>query len=64
MNIYHGKIISLDKYNNIYNYLVEDQGRIVYLGDSLPSEYSKNAFEFVKKYEWEKIFEEETKYYI
>jgi len=40
MQIYHGKIISLDKDNNIYEYLVEDQERIVYLGDSLPLEYS------------------------
>ena len=42
MRIYHGKILSLDKDNNIYNYLVEDKGRIVYLGDSLPIEYAKN----------------------
>ena len=41
MNIFHGKIISLDRDNNTYNYLVEDKGRIVYLGDSLPIEYSK-----------------------
>ena len=40
MQIYHGKIISLDKDNNDYEYLVEDQGRIAYLGDSLPTEYS------------------------
>ncbi|MBC2717798.1 MAG: amidohydrolase [Desulfobacteraceae bacterium] len=40
MQTYHGKIISLDKDNNVYEYLVEDQGRIVYLGDSLPTEYS------------------------
>jgi len=40
MQIYHGKIISLDKDNNVYDYLVEDQGRIVHLGDSLPTEYS------------------------
>jgi len=40
MQIYHGKIISLDKDNNVYEYLVEDQGRIVYLGDSLPAQYS------------------------
>ncbi len=40
MQIYHGKIISLDKDNNIYAYLVEDQGRIVFLGESLPAEYS------------------------
>ena len=31
----------MDSNNNIYNYLVEDQGRIVYLGDSLPPEYKK-----------------------
>ena len=42
MRIYHGKIISLDKNNTVYNYLVEDQGRIVYLGDSLPLEYTKD----------------------
>jgi len=40
MQIYHGKIISLDKNNNIYEYLVEDQGRIVFLGDFLPTEFS------------------------
>jgi len=38
--IYHGKIISLDKDNTIYEYLVEDWGRIVHLGDSLPAEYA------------------------
>lgn len=43
MRIYHGKIISLDKDNTLYNYLVEDKGRIVYLGDSLPIEYAKNG---------------------
>ena len=42
MNIYHGKIISLDQDNNVYKYLVEYQGRIIYLGNSLPSEYSNN----------------------
>ncbi|RJP96080.1 MAG: amidohydrolase [Desulfobacteraceae bacterium] len=40
MQIFHGKIISLDKNNTVYGYLVEDQGRIVYLGDSLPAGYS------------------------
>jgi predicted amidohydrolase YtcJ len=43
VQIYHGKIISLDKENNIHAYLVEDQGRIVFLGDSLPTEYSAAA---------------------
>ncbi len=40
MQIYHGKVISLDKDNTVYRYLVEDQGRILHLGDSLPTEYS------------------------
>jgi len=42
MRIYHGKIIALDADNNLYHYLVEDQGRIIYLGDSLPPEYIKD----------------------
>jgi len=42
MSIYHGKIISLDKDNTVYNYLVEDHGRIIYVGDSLPLEYAKD----------------------
>ena len=42
MRIYHGKIISLDQDNHVYKYLVEYQGRIIYLGDSLPPEYAKD----------------------
>ncbi len=42
MRIFHGKILSLDKDNKIHHYLVEDRGRIVYLGDSLPREYAKS----------------------
>jgi len=40
MNIFHGKVISLDDKDRIYEYLVEDRGRIVFLGDDLPPEYS------------------------
>jgi len=40
MRTYHGKIISVDAHNNTYQYLVEDQGKIIYLGDSLPPEYN------------------------
>jgi len=43
MLIYHGKILSLDKDNTVFNYLVEDKGRIVYLGNSLPIEYANNG---------------------
>ena len=43
MKVFHGKIISLDSESNIYQYLVEDEGRIVYLGDSLPPEYGNGT---------------------
>ncbi len=51
IQIYHGKIISLDKENNIYNYLIEDQGKIIYLGDSLPDKYADDipVFELGKQ---------------
>lgn len=39
MQIYHGKIISLDKDNRTYNYLGEEHGKISYLGDTLPTDY-------------------------
>jgi len=43
MKVFHGKIISLDSENHIYQYLVEDEGRIAYLGDVLPSEYGNGT---------------------
>ncbi len=39
MNIYHGKVITLDNDNHIYNYLVENKGYIEYVGDQLPEQY-------------------------
>lgn len=39
MTIYHGTIITLDKENNIYKYLVENFGKIIYIGDILPKFY-------------------------
>jgi predicted amidohydrolase YtcJ len=47
MKVFEGKIISLDRDNNIYHYLVEDGGRILYLGDNLPPEY-KNGSSTIK----------------
>lgn len=40
MQIFHGKIITLDSSDTIYRYLVEDQGRIVFAGDALPGTYT------------------------
>ncbi len=43
MRVYHGKILSLDSGNHIYEYLVEDRGRIDYVGDILPPRYRRCA---------------------
>jgi hypothetical protein len=39
MKTYKGAIISCDKDNHIYQYLVEDKGRIIFVGNDLPAEY-------------------------
>lgn len=41
MKVYHGDIISCDAQDNTYQYLVEDNGKIVYLGDDLPDIFQK-----------------------
>ena len=43
MKVFHGKIITLDSKNHIYQYLVEKGGRIAYLGDTLPPEYGNGT---------------------
>ena len=39
MKCYIGTIITLNKNNDVYKYLVEDGGKIIFLGDELPSIY-------------------------
>ncbi len=39
MQVFHGTIITCDDNNTIANYLVEREGRIAYLGNTLPSQY-------------------------
>ncbi|GAB6096095.1 amidohydrolase [Desulfatiferula olefinivorans] len=41
MRIFHGKIISLDRKNTVHSYLVEDRGRIVFVGETLPDHYAR-----------------------
>ncbi|MHA1919271.1 MAG: amidohydrolase family protein, partial [Promethearchaeota archaeon] len=43
MQIFHGKIITCDKNNNVLNYLVENSGKIEYVGNELPSQYSNQS---------------------
>ncbi|MBQ7455798.1 MAG: amidohydrolase family protein, partial [Clostridia bacterium] len=42
MKCYEGAILTVNKEDAVYRYLVEDQGRIVFVGDTLPEAY-KNA---------------------
>lgn len=42
MYVYSGYILSLDSQNTIYKYLVEDNGKIVYVGNILPDVYKHN----------------------
>jgi len=39
MKIFEGTIISCDRDDSVLRYLVEDKGRIVFVGDILPAEY-------------------------
>ena len=39
MKCYEGNILSVDGKDGVYKYLVEDKGRIVYVGDVLPENY-------------------------
>ena len=41
MKVFRGKIISIDKDNNIFKYLVEDNGKIVFVGNDLPEIYKQ-----------------------
>ena len=40
MTIYHGTILTVDEHDSVYAYLVEDGGRIEYVGDTLPERYA------------------------
>lgn len=42
MKCFKGNIITVNKHDDVFRYLVEEKGRIVYIGNSLPDEY-KNA---------------------
>lgn len=39
MKCFKGNIITVNENNDVYQYLVEDKGRIVYVGDDLPYKY-------------------------
>lgn len=39
MKAYHGSILTVDPEDNVFEYLVEDAGRIIYLGNELPDDF-------------------------
>ena len=41
MKCYKGTILSVDSNDGVYEYLVEDNGKILFVGNVLPSEYQK-----------------------
>ncbi len=43
MNIYHGDIVTCDRKGTVTSYLVEDGGKIVYVGDDPPNLYSRSS---------------------
>lgn len=45
MKIYEGEILTVDANDTVARYLVEDGGRILFVGDELPAEYASAAIE-------------------
>lgn len=39
MNIYHGNILTCDSQNQVFQFLVEEKGKIVFVGNELPAAY-------------------------
>ncbi len=40
MNVFHGNIISCDESDSVFSFLVENEGRILYTGNTLPQVYA------------------------
>ena len=40
MKVYHGAILSVNAQDELFSYLVEDGGRIVFVGSELPARYA------------------------
>ncbi len=41
MTVYHGAIVTVNANDDVFQYLVEHKGRIVYVGDTLPKKYRR-----------------------
>jgi hypothetical protein len=41
MHIYHGTIVCCDTSDQVATYLIENNGKIAFVGDEIPAEYQK-----------------------
>ena len=51
MKVYEGAILTCDANDQVARYLVEDGGRILYVGDELPERYISVRHERIECYE-------------
>jgi len=42
MTVYHGSVVTCDAHESVFDYLVEEKGRILFVGDALPEQYAKS----------------------
>ncbi len=40
MNVYEGTVLTVNANDEVFRFLVEDKGRILFVGDELPREYA------------------------
>ena len=49
MKVYEGSILTVDQYDSVAKYLVENQGRIIYVGNTLPKCYANATIQHMNK---------------
>ena len=49
MRVYEGDILTVDAQDSVARYLVEDDGRILFVGDDLPAEYEEVPVEHLRE---------------
>jgi hypothetical protein len=44
MKVYEGNILTCDAQDHVYKYLVEEDGKISFVGDELPAKYASGTY--------------------
>jgi len=47
MKLYKGNIVTCDENNSVYKYLVEDKGKIIFIGNELPETYNISVSDMI-----------------